>query len=101
MENIFMPTELEHMEVIFTVASPLIEGLGVMILGEHTHGNGGLPTIRIYLMRNNNETDIYEIEKELEAFSFLTLHSALEFVKSFPHMSALDLILAMNSLESV
>ncbi|MEK3981580.1 hypothetical protein MKY37_21460 [Psychrobacillus sp. FSL K6-2836] len=53
------------MEVIFTVLSPTFEGLGVIILGEHMHGNGGLPTIRIYLMRNNNETDIYEIEKEL------------------------------------
>lgn len=96
-----MPTELEHMDAIFTIASPTIKGLGVMILGEHMHGNGGLPIIRIYLMRSNNETNIYEMEKELEAFNFLTLHSGLEFEKEFPHMSALDLILAMNSLERV
>lgn len=70
-----------------------------MILGEHMHDNEGLPTIRLYLMRNNNGNNIYEVEKELEAFSFLTKETALKFVAEFPQMSALDLIIAMN-LES-
>ena len=62
--------------------------------------NDGFATIRFYLAKSNNETNIYEIEKELEAFSFLTVDAALGFVVRFPQMSALDLILAMNSFEN-
>ena len=44
-ENISIPVELEHMKNICTVASPTIDGLGIMILGEHMQDNEGLSTI--------------------------------------------------------
>ena len=85
------------MDVLSTAQSPVIEGLCIVFLGENFNGEDGLPTIRLQLGKLNNHLDYYELEKELEAFSFMTVEAALDFLERLPNMSALELILAMNS----
>ena len=88
------------MNVLSIAQSPVIEGLCIVFLGEYFSGEAGLPTIRLHLAKLNEQTNNFQLEKELEAYSFMTVEAALEFLEQLPNMSALELILAMNSVNT-
>ncbi|MFB5087048.1 hypothetical protein PGC35_07485 [Psychrobacillus sp. PGGUH221] len=97
MFNLRIPIELEHMEVVNLIESPTVEGLGILFLGENLDENeNNKPTIRVYLLKRVQ--GIFEIEKELYAFSFYNVNKALMFADKLPQMSALELLIDMNTV---
>lgn len=44
--------------------------------------------------------EMFEVDKELHAFTFYDLSNAISFAANLPNMSALELLLAMNSFDS-
>ena len=42
------------------------------------------------------EKNVYEIDIELDSYSFFKTENAIEFAEKLPHMSALELILYLN-----
>lgn len=70
----------------------------MLILGENfDEEDHNAPVIRVYQLMTIEEK--FEIDKELHAFSFLDLPSAISFAENLPRMSALELLLSMNSFE--
>lgn len=97
MFDLRIPLELKHMEFINVIESPTVEGLGILILGENLDEQENVsPVIRIYQLTKID--GMFEIEKELHAFSFYNLDKALTFAKDIPKMSALELLIAMNTI---
>ncbi|KQL33343.1 hypothetical protein [Psychrobacillus sp. FJAT-21963] len=97
MFDLRMPIDLEHMEVVNLIESPTVEGLAILFLGENLEDNeNNKPTIRVYLLKRIQ--GIFEIEKELYAFSFYNVNKALTFADNLPQMSALELLIDMNSV---
>lgn len=94
MLNINIPLELETMEAIQLIESPVVESLGILFMGENM--NVGMPTIRVYELEKIK--DAFEIKNELQAFTFQSAEEAMMFVKRLPGMSALELLLMMNSV---
>jgi len=89
--------ELDDLEVIHTLKYSKDENVGLLIAGEYANRiNYTNPTIRLYLL--NQIKGSFEVTKELDAFSFKTKKEALTFADELPHMSAIDLILKLNSI---
>ncbi|WP_298830050.1 hypothetical protein [uncultured Planococcus sp.] len=84
----------DNMEVITTIFSPALSGIGILIIGENYHEDADHVVVRIYLL-GNEETEWF-IQDELQAFAFLSLASAQRFIINLPSMSALDLMLVMS-----
>ena len=97
--EIVIPEELKvNMKILSTVLSPTKEEIGILIMGENMEPKqytSRLSVIRLYLLSKRNFK--YYIEMELEAFAFHDLDSAYEFLNNLPNMSALELIIMMNS----
>ena len=97
--EIVIPEELKaDMKILSTVMSPTKEDIGILIMGENMETKqytGGLSVIRLYLLNKRNFK--YHIEMELEAFAFHDLESAYAFLINLPGMSALELLIMMNS----
>lgn len=93
--EIVIPDMLKHMEILTIAISPVMQDLGILIMGVNMKPlKNELPTIRIYLLQKDGRK--FNVEKELEAFSFFDANSAMEFVMNLPEMSALELLLMMN-----
>ncbi|MEK3996654.1 hypothetical protein MKY29_18225 [Psychrobacillus sp. FSL K6-2365] len=92
MLNINLPVELESMEIIQLIESPVVEKLGILIMGEDMDG---IPNIRFYELENIE--DVFEVKKELQTFTFHSSADAMTFVDHLPDMSALELILMMRT----
>lgn len=92
MLNINLPVELESMELIQLIESPVVENLGILIMGEDMDG---IPNIRFYELENIE--DVFEVKKELQTFTFRSSADAMTFVDHLPDMSALELILMMST----
>lgn len=92
MLNINLPVELESMELIQLIESPVVENLGILIMGEDMDG---IPNIRFYELENIE--DVLEVKKELQTFTFHSSADAMTFVDHLPDMSALELILMMRT----
>ncbi|MCK1998950.1 hypothetical protein MPH47_17275 [Psychrobacillus psychrodurans] len=92
MLNINLPVELESMELIQLIESPVVENLGILIMGEDMNG---IPNIRFYELENIE--NVFEVKKELQTFTFLSSADAMTFVDHLPDMSALELILMMRT----
>ena len=97
--EIVIPEEFnKDMKILSTVMSPVKEDIGILIMGENMepeHYAEGLSVIRLYLLNKRNFK--YHIEMELESFAFHDLESAYEFLIKLPDMSALELLIMMNS----
>ncbi len=97
--KIVIPEELtESMQVITTIISPSKEDMGILIMGENMDPGihkEGPSVIRIYLLGKVEEE--YHVETELEAFAFDDIDFATEFLNHLPGMSALELLIMMNS----
>ena len=92
--KILIPEELtESMQVITTIIS-----MGILIMGENMDPGihkEGPSVIRLYLLGKVEEE--YHVETELEAFVFDDIDFAMEFLKHLPGMSALELLIMMNT----
>lgn len=98
MFDLRLPTELDHMEVVNLIESPTVEELGILFLGENlVESEDKTPIIRVYLLKRIE--GIFEIENELYAFSFYNVNKALMFAEKLPQMSALELLIDMNSVK--
>ncbi|WP_223643399.1 hypothetical protein [Planococcus sp. 4-30] len=84
----------DNMEVITTIFSPTLAGIGILIIGEDYHADADHVVVRIYLL--GNEEAEWFIQDELQAFAFHNLFSAKKFIGNLPSMSALDLMLVMS-----
>ena len=93
MLNINIPLELESMELIQLIESPVVKGLGILIMGENMNG---IPNIRFYELENIE--DVFEVKKELQTFTFHSSAEAMTFVDHLPDMSALELLLMMGTV---
>ncbi|RUL57062.1 MULTISPECIES: geranylgeranyl pyrophosphate synthase [Lysinibacillus] len=83
--------ELDELSVINTIVSKENETYGTLIASDNFEQNKPYkPTVRLYLIRLNN--NLFEIEKEIGSFSFETKIEATEFSTNFPHYSAVDLV---------
>ena len=89
-----LPEEFEGMELLQTLISPANSDMGIMILGENYAEGAEWPTVRIYLISIGK--DEWDLEGELQAFTFPSFGSAKRFVEDLPSMSAIDLLLLMN-----
>lgn len=94
MLNINIPVELESMELIQLIESPVVKNLGILIMGENING---IPNIRFYELENIE--DVFEVKKELQSFTFHSWADAMIFVDHLPEMSALELLLMMSADE--
>lgn len=74
------------MEVITTIFSPALAGIGILIVGEDYQEDVDQVAVRIYLLRN--EEAAWFIQDELQAFAFFSLTSAKTFIGNLPSMSA-------------
>lgn len=93
MLNINIPLGLESMELIQLIESPVVKGLGILIMGENMNG---IPNIRFYELENIE--DVFEVKKELQTFTFHSSAEAMAFVDHLPDMSALELLLMMGTV---
>ena len=93
MLNINIPLELESMKFIQLIESPVVKGLGILIMGENMNG---IPNIRFYELENIE--DVFEVKKELQTFTFHSSTEAMTFVDHLPDMSALELLLMMGTV---
>ena len=89
-----LPEEFEGMELLQTLISPVKSDMGIMVLGENYSDGAERPTVRIYLI--SIEEDEWDLEGELQAFTFPNFGSAKRFVEDLPSMSAIDLLLLLN-----
>ena len=92
MSKVNIPVELESMELIQLIESPVVENLGILIMGENING---IPNIRFYELENIE--DVFEVKKELQSFNFHSWADAMIFVDHLPEMSALELLLMMSA----
>ncbi|WP_391115877.1 hypothetical protein [Psychrobacillus sp. L3] len=98
MKELKLPNQLEKIVLISLVESPSVEGLGILILGENfDEEDNNAPVIRVYQLMTIEE--MFEVDKELHAFTFFDFPSAILFAANLPNMSALELLLAINSFE--
>ena len=94
MLNINLPIELESMELIQLIESPVVNGLGILIMGENMNGT---PNIRFYQLEKIK--DLFEVKKELQTFTFHSSAEAMIFLEHLPNMSALELLLMMGTVD--
>lgn len=94
--SIILPEEFtEGMEFLSSVFSNVQKQSGILIMGENLDGEEELPVIRLYLLKR---CDLYwHVQDELQAFAFPDVLSAYQFLQELPQMSALDLLIKMNS----
>ena len=95
--NILVPEGFEDdMEIITTIFSST-KDVGLVIGGEDMYPTSEHPVLRIYLLE---QIDIgWAIQEELQAFAFLDYNTAKLFLENLPNMSALELLVMMNSRE--
>jgi len=93
--NLLVPEGFEDdMEIITTIFSST-KDVGLVIAGEDMYPTSEHPVLRIYLLE---EIDIgWAIQEELQAFVFLDYDAAKLFLENLPDMSALELLVMMNS----
>ncbi|MER2079697.1 hypothetical protein [Psychrobacillus psychrotolerans] len=94
MLNINLPIDLESMELIQLIESPVVNGLGILIMGENMNGT---PNIRFYQLEKIK--DLFEVKKELQTFTFHSSAEAMIFLEHLPNMSALELLLMMGTVD--
>lgn len=93
MVNINMPSELESMELLQFIESPVFKGLGILIMGENMIG---MPNVRFYELEKIE--DMFEVKRELQTFTFHSSTEAMVFLDHLPEMTALELILMMGKV---
>lgn len=94
MLNINLPVELVSMELIQLIESPVVKGLGILIMGENMNGT---PNIRFYQLEKIE--DLFEVKKELQTFTFHSSEEAMVFLEHLPNMSALELLLMIGTVD--
>lgn len=94
MLNIKLPIDLESMELIQLIESPVVKDLGILIMGENMHVT---PNIRFYQLEKIK--DLFEVKKELQTFTFHSSAEAMIFLEHLPNMSALELLLMMGTVD--
>jgi len=94
MLNLNLPVELESMELIQFIESPVVNGLGILIMGENMNTT---PNIRFYQLEKIE--DLFEVKKELQTFTFHSSAEAMVFMEHLPTMSALELLLMMGTVD--
>ena len=97
--NINVPNyfELDELKVIDTI--PSSDDKGILVAAENFNDcNMHFPTVRLYLVELIK--GIFEVTKELDAFSFRSMDDAKEFSEKLPKMNAIDLVLFMNKKRS-
>lgn len=94
--SIIMPEGFtEEMEFLSSVFSSIQKDSGILIMGENLALGKTVPVIRLYLLKR---FDLYwYVQDELEAFAFADSVSAYNFLRDLPEMSALDLLIKMNT----
>lgn len=92
--------ELDGLSTLQVVISPNRNDIGVLLAGENLDlTKACCPTVRLYLVNLMNGK--YEITKELDAFTFKSKEEAIEFSKSLPELTAMDLVMMMNKQSPV
>lgn len=96
--NINIPAcfELDGLIAVSTIISPSSEDTGILVASENFDNCKVCdPTVRLYLLAQVD--GIFEVTKELDAFTFSTIEEAQQFSQELPDMTALDLILYINN----
>ncbi len=92
--------ELDGLRTLQVVISPKTKDVGILLAGENLDLTKiCCPTVRLYLVNLINGK--YELTKELDAFTFETKEEAIEFSKSLPELTAMDLVLMLNKQSPV
>ena len=94
--SIIMPKGFtEEMQFLSSVFSSIQKDSGILIMGENLELGEKVPIIRLYLLKR---FDLYwHVQDELEAFAFADSASAYNFLRDLPEMSALDLLIKLNT----
>lgn len=87
-----LPENVEVLDILISVTHP---DRAILIAGEDYEENAKQPIIRIYLAELVE--DQWANLDELEAFAFGGYREAQRFHDNLPSMSAIDLLLMMNS----
>ena len=95
--NINIPAwfKLDELMAVNTIISPSTHDTGILVASEN-FDNCKIcdPTVRLYLLKLVE--GVFEVTKELDAFTFRTIEEAQEFSQKLPNMNALDLVLYIN-----
>ena len=92
--------ELDELSTLKVVISPNTKDVGILLAGENLDlTKSCCPTVRLYLVNLIN--DKYELTRELDAFTFNSKEEAIEFSKSLPELTAMDLVMMMNKQSPV
>ena len=86
----------DDLEIITTIFNETKE-VGFAIVGEDMHPDSKQPIIRIYLLANVDSGWMFQ--EELQAFAFWNYEKAQSFLSNLPTMSALEILMIMNSHE--
>lgn len=86
----------DNLEIITTIFSSTNE-VGFAIVGEDMNPASLRPVLRIYLLENVDSG--WMLQEELQAFAFWNYDKAQSFLRDLPTMSALELLIIMNTHE--
>lgn len=82
------------------IRSPIYPGLSILIMTEDFEVDSNIVVIRLYLLKHYKDELEFNVEAELEAFSFVSFESARMFLDKFPSLSALDLLILQNPIKN-
>ena len=87
--------ELDELNAISTIMSPIANGVGILVAGENLDlKKACYPTVRLYLLQEIEGK--FEVTKELEAFPFQSKDEAIQFSTKLPTLNAIDLVMLLN-----
>ncbi|MFC0523892.1 hypothetical protein ACFFGV_10015 [Pontibacillus salicampi] len=78
-----------------TCISSMDKSLGVVILSANEPITNDT-IVSVFSLDYDSLQDVYNVDKELEHFRFFDYANAKQFINHLPHMSAIDLMRAMN-----
>jgi hypothetical protein len=96
MKLIFDNEVLEGMIMEVMTVSPSDPTKGILVMSQGLKNIFDPVVFRIYLLEWLQESDGFNVEKELAAFEFDTSKKAYEFLSHLPEMSAIDLLLLQS-----
>ncbi|SEM35807.1 hypothetical protein SAMN05192533_102309 [Mesobacillus persicus] len=95
--NVNIPNEILHdMEIHATVVSPVDKKTGILILTSGMKHFTKEIVIRIYLLHREDTKNHFDIQHELQAFSFTSYLQAKKFLNHLPNMSALEMLVLLK-----
>lgn len=95
-KKVIFPDELlEDMTVEKTIFTEILNEIGIAMLSQL---DGSANVLRIYQLMYNKVNESYEVLQELAAFTFEKRRELLTFLRGFPNLSGIEMLLLLNPI---